>query len=235
MGKGQSKRPRVRREGGGPREGTGPAHPPESRESARVPPAEPGPAKKPVSYEDIEALPVGWIGEIVEQELVAQPRPTFGHQRAAWVLSSLLFEPFDRGRGGPGGWWFFYEPELHFGQNVLVPDLAGWRRERMPRPPRPTEPFATSAPDWICEVLSPSTATVDRVRKLPIYHREGVSHAWIIDPLERTLEVFHRDRRGWLLAESHAGGALVHAAPFEAVALELGALWLPGSEIAYVP
>ncbi|MDY7231078.1 Uma2 family endonuclease [Hyalangium rubrum] len=191
--------------------------------------------KKPASYEDIEALPVGWIGEIVDEELVAQPRPAFGHQRAAWALGGQLYTPFDRGQGGPGGWWIFYEPELHFGQNVLVPDLAGWRRERMPQPPRPTAPFATSAPDWICEILSPSTATVDRARKLPIYHREGVCHAWVIDPLERTLEVFHRSRRGWMLAESHAGQSVVRAIPFESVALELSALWLPGSEIAYVP
>jgi Uma2 family endonuclease len=113
-----------------------------------------------------------------------------------------------------------------WGRDILVPDLAGWRRERMPKLPAPEEPFMTLAPDWVCEVLSPSTVTVDRQRKLPIYHREGVTHAWLIDPLARTLEVYRREPSGWVLTATHEGEEPVRAEPFDAVPLELGLLWL---------
>ncbi|QRN97804.1 Uma2 family endonuclease [Archangium violaceum] len=182
--------------------------------------------KKPATYEDIEALPVGWVGEIVEDELVASPRPVMGHAHVSYALSVMLGAPFAFGNGGPGGWWLLSEPELHLGRAILVPDLAGWRRERLPRLPSSEEPFMTLAPDWVCEVLSPSTATVDRMRKLPIYHREGVAYAWLIDPLARTLEVFRREPSGWLLTATHAGEDVVRAEPFDAVPLGLGALWL---------
>jgi hypothetical protein len=182
--------------------------------------------KKPATYEDIEALPVGWVGEILEDELVASPRPAVGHAHVTYVLSVMLGAPFALGNGGPGGWWLLSEPELHLGRDILVPDLAGWRRERLPRTPSPEEPFMTLAPDWVCEVLSPSTSTVDRKRKMPLYHREGVAHAWLIDPLARTLEVFRREPSGWLLTATHAGEDVVRAEPFDAVPLGLGALWL---------
>jgi hypothetical protein len=185
-----------------------------------------GKGKKPATYEDIEALPVGWVGEILEDELVASPRPAMGHAHAAYGLSVALGGPFAFGNGGPGGWWILYEPELHLGRDILVPDLAGWRRERLPRPPSPEEPFMALAPDWVCEVLSPSTTTVDRTRKLPLYHREGVEHAWLVDPLARTLEVFRHEPSGWLLTSTHSGDEVVRAEPFDAVPLGLGALWL---------
>ena len=184
--------------------------------------------KKPATYEDIEALPVGWVGEILEDELVASPRPAMGHAHTTSMLSAMLLNPFSLGSGGPGGWWMVYEPELHFGRNVLVPDLSGWRRERLPEPPSPDEPFMTLAPDWVCEVLSPSTRGIDRTRKLPIYHREGVAHAWLVEPRARTLEVFRREASGWLLTATHRDGDVVRAEPFDAVPLGLGALWLGG-------
>jgi len=184
-----------------------------------------GQGKKPATYEDIEALPVGWVGEIIADELYASPRPAFRHLHVASRLGSLLMQPFDLGRGGPGGWWFLDEPELHLGNDIVVPDLAGWRRERMAEPP--DVPWVAVAPDWVCEVLSPSTRLTDRARKLPLYQREGVGHAWLIDPERSTLEVYRNGKAGWARVGTHEGGAVVHAAPFEAVPLELGLLWLP--------
>lgn len=185
-----------------------------------------GRGKKPATYADIEALPEGWVGELLEDELLASPRPAVGHAHCAFVLGAELGGPFSLGSGGPGGWWFLPEPELHLGRDVLVPDLAGWRRERMPQRPSARAPFVPLAPDWVCEVLSPSTARVDRHRKLPVYFREGVTHAWLIDPLARTLEVFRRDEGGWARTATHAGDVPVRAEPFEAVELGLGTLWL---------
>ncbi|WP_224248283.1 Uma2 family endonuclease [Hyalangium gracile] len=181
--------------------------------------------KKPATYEDIEALPVGWVGEIISHELYASPRPAFRHLHVATRLGNLLGLPFDLARGGPGGWCFLDEPELHFRHNVLVPDLAGWRRERMPEPP--DVPWVTLAPDWVCEVLSASTRLVDRGRKMPLYHSEGVSHAWLIDPERYTLEIYRNEKRGWARVGLHEGGAIVHAEPFDAISLELGLLWMP--------
>ncbi len=106
-----------------------------------------------------------------------------------------------------------------------MPDLAGWRRTRMPVPP--DQPFFSLAPDWVCEVLSPSTAGFDRVRKMPVYLRERVGHVWLIEPLTRTLEVFQNENERWILVGNYAGDQRVRAAPFEAVELELEALWLP--------
>lgn len=181
-------------------------------------------ARKPASYRDLEALPEGMTGQLIAGELIASPRPALAHARAASVLGMDIGGPFERGRGGPGGWWILDEPELHFGEEVVVPDLAGWRRERLPAPP--AGPYTSIAPDWICEVTSPSTAGIDRVRKLPIYARESVRHVWIVDPVGRSLEVFRLEAGTWILASSHAGDDRVRAEPFQAVELELSALWL---------
>jgi Uma2 family endonuclease len=183
-----------------------------------------GKGKKPASYEDIEALPVGWVGEIIADELYSSPRPAFRHLHVASRLMSLLIASFDLARTGPGGWWFLAEPELHLGPDILVPDLAGWRRERVPEPP--DVPWVTMAPDWVCEVLSPSTRLVDRARKMPLYHRAGVRHAWIIDPERYTLEVYRSEQGGWVRSGFYEGAALVRAEPFEAVPLELPLLWM---------
>jgi len=179
------------------------------------------------TYSVLNALPKGWVGEIVEDELVASPRPLAAQTRAAFMLGVELGEQLDPRRGGNGRWCFLRAPELHLGRDVLVPDLAGWRRDRLSQPPQPDEPFLTVAPDWVCEVVSPVTLSLDRVRKLPLYAQHGVSHAWFIDPEARTLEVFQRLKRGWLFAASYEGDALVRAEPFSNVCLELGSLWLP--------
>ena len=146
------------------------------------------------------------------------------HAAAASGLGADLYDAFHRGRSGPGGWWLLDEPELHLGQDVLVPDIAGWRRDRMPALPDTTA--IQLAPDWACEVLSPSTARVDLVKKLPKYAQSEVGHAWILNPAQQTLEVYRRQGAQWLLISSHAGDDKVRAEPFEAVELELGALWL---------
>ncbi|HYO70750.1 MAG TPA: Uma2 family endonuclease, partial [Archangium sp.] len=143
--------------------------------------------RKPATYADLEALPANMVGELIAGELYASPRPATPHVVAASRLGGELIGPFDRGRGGPGGWLLLDEPELHFGEDVLVPDLCGWRRERMPRPPRTAA--ITLAPDWVCEVLSPSTRALDRAVKLPVFAREGVRNVWLVDAEARTLEV----------------------------------------------
>ena len=185
------------------------------------------PAGRRATYDDLLRLPDNVIGEIVDGELIASPRPALPHSHATSALGGELLPPFGRGRGGPGGWWILDEPELHLGPDVLVPDLAGWRRERLPT--IPAEPFLALAPDWACEVLSPSTARLDRVRKLRVYAREGVGHVWLVDPAARTLEILRRDGEAWVLAATHAEAERVRAEPFGAIELELAALWIdPG-------
>jgi Uma2 family endonuclease len=179
--------------------------------------------RKPATYTDLEALPEHVVGELIAGELHVSPRPAAPHTVAASRLGGGLSGPFDEGRGGPGGWIILDEPELHFGEDVLVPDLAGWRRERMPRPPR-TAAF-TLAPDWVCEVLSPSTAALDRGMKLPVYGREGVRHVWLMDPEARTLEVFRLEGSRYVLLVTHTGLARIRAEPFEALELDLSFLW----------
>ena len=179
-------------------------------------------------YKELEKLPEHVVGEIVGGELYVSPRPASPHARAASVLGGELFGPFDRGRNGPGGWILLDEPELHLGDDVMVPDMAGWRRERMPR--LLNVPYFTLAPDWICEVLSKSTARLDIRGKLPRYAQAGINHAWIIDPIYRTLQVFRRRESEWTLVGGHGGEDKVRAEPFDALELELGTLWLPDED-----
>ena len=184
----------------------------------RVPPFD-----RAATYEDLAKLPDNFVAEIVNGELHASPRPAPPHTRASSSLGIRLGGPYDHGLGGPGGWWILDEPELHFGDNVVVPDLAGWRRTRMPR--LPDCAYFTLAPDWICEVLSPSTVQIDRARKLAIYAREGVGHAWLVDPDAGTLEVLRLERGRWTLLATHYGTEVVRAEPFADIELELAALW----------
>jgi Uma2 family endonuclease len=175
------------------------------------------------TYEDLLEVPDNKVAEIVDGELFVSPRPAAPHALAASVLGVDLGGPFHQGRGGPGGWWIVHEPELHFGEDVLVPDLAGWRRERLPEFPK--EAFFTLAPDWVCEVLSPSTERLDRGRKLRVYAREGIGHTWFVNPIARTVEVYRRAEDGWLLAATFADDGLVRAEPFDAIELDLLPLW----------
>ena len=181
------------------------------------------PAKRRATYEDVLAAPKHVIAELIDGALVTQQRPASKHALVSSVLGGELHGPFMRGRGGPGGWILLYEPELHLKGDVLVPDFAGWRRERMPH--LPDAAALELAPDWVCEVLSPSTSATDRAQKLPIYAREGVPHAWLIDPQARTLEAYRLERGQWLLLGTWRDEATVRVEPFEAFALELAGLW----------
>ncbi len=181
------------------------------------------PLKKNATYADLCAVPENFVAEILEGELYAFPRPAIPHAHVAAVLGGELMGPFHRGRSGPGGWLILDEPELHFGADVLVPDIAGWRRERLPI--RPDAAYLTLAPDWLCEVLSPSTETVDRTKKLKVYAREGVGNVWLLDPLLERFEVLRLESQCWSLVAVHEGEAVVRAEPFAAIELELAALW----------
>jgi len=182
------------------------------------------PAQRRATYQDILDAPPHKVAEIVDGVLYTSPRPAKPHTQAASTLGEELGPPFKRGRGGPGGWIILDEPELHLGPDVIVPDLAGWRRERMPVLTT-DEAYFTLAPDWICEVLSPATARLDRTAKLPVYARAEVRHAWLIDPLLRTLEVFRLESARWSLVGTYTDDARVRAEPFDAFELELGLLW----------
>ncbi|WP_163786865.1 Uma2 family endonuclease [Myxococcus vastator] len=186
-----------------------------------------GKHRKPATYEDLEQLPVGWVGEIVDDALYASPRPAYGHLRVSSRLTSLLAHPFELSREGPGSWWFLVEPELHLARDVVVPDVAGWRRERLPEPPDPELPWFSTAPDWLCEVLSPSTRSLDRVRKMPLYFREGVANLWVIDPVRQSLEVYRRGATSWVRSQLFTGSVTVSAEPFKSLPLDLGLLWTP--------
>lgn len=175
---------------------------------------------KPATYEDLLALPENVVGQIIDGELIALHRPALRHARIATTLCGQLDGPFDRGKGGPGGWLFLIEPELHFGADVVVPDLAAWRRERLAEVP--DAPWLELAPDWVCEVLSPSTASLDRVKKLCVYARERVAWYWIVDPAARTCEVFRLgDSGSYIVGAAYDGAGPLRARPFDAIEIEI--------------
>ncbi len=181
---------------------------------------------KRATYEDVLNAPEHKVAEILDGELVLSPRSAPRHAVVSSGIGMAIGNPFHRRPGepgGPGGWWILDEPELHFGEQVLVPDLAGWRRERLAA--IPDEAFFTLAPDWVCEVLSPSTERVDRGRKLRIYAEAAVAHAWLVQPSQRTLEVLRLRDGTWTIVGVWEDAARVRAEPFGAVELELGRLW----------
>ena len=185
-------------------------------------------------YDQLEGLPPELTGEILNGRLYTQPRPAGPHGHVASMLAGELVPPFGRGRGGPGGWWILIEPEVHFvrDQEVAGPDLAGWRRERMPRIPQGHR-FEV-VPDWICEILSPSTASKDREIKLPLYAWYGVANVWLLDPQRRTLEAYQLATAGpgkpspgdWRLVVEAGGMDCVRVPPFAELDLDLAALWV---------
>ncbi|HEY4241934.1 MAG TPA: Uma2 family endonuclease [Kofleriaceae bacterium] len=174
------------------------------------------------THTDLEALPPNVVGELIDGMLYASPRPAQRQAMASGSVFGDLRSPFQHGRGGPGGWVFYVEPELHLGDNALVPDVAGWRAERAPE--RGVVAFETT-PDWLCEVLSPSTAKLDRSVKLAVYARERVPFVWFVDPIAETLEVLQLDGPTYRVAQVFGGDARVRARPFDEVEIDLVGLW----------
>lgn len=206
-----------------------------------------GAGRKPrdKTYEDYLAVPEGVRAELLDGELFMSPQPKGRHVLVNSVLAHVLGAKFGLsagpGPGGPGGWWVLYEPECHLtvDRRVVIPDLAGWRRERMPSPPMDSHKF-TVVPDWVCEVLSPSTAGYDTIIKMPKYLEAGVQWVWIVDPVGRRIDVYRAGDGEWLEAGAYdgelvdevvrenGGSRAARLAPFDEVELELGVLWSEG-------
>jgi Uma2 family endonuclease len=179
--------------------------------------------KRRATYQDVLDAPEHVVAEIINGDLRLSPRPAAPHSAVASAVGGELYGPFDCGRGGPGGWLFLDEPELHFGDDIVVPDIAGWRRERMSVVPDVA--FFTLAPDWICEVLSVSTEKMDRIEKMPIYAAAGIGHAWLVSPKRRTLEVFRLVAGQWVTIGLYKDTDRARIEPFDAIEIELARFW----------
>jgi Uma2 family endonuclease len=182
-------------------------------------------ARRKATYDDLLKVPEPLVAEIIDGELVTSPRPASPHALATSAIGSVLFDAFNRPPGDPdhpGGWWILDEPELHLGEDVLVPDIAGWRRERMPTF---LDVAAFGAPDWVCEVISKSSVRIDRGHKMEIYARERVAHLWLVDPIVRTLEIYRLVDEHWMVAGMHEGSGRIRAEPFAAIEIDLARWW----------
>ena len=181
-------------------------------------------ARTLATYADIEALPPNMTGQIIDGELFVSPRPALPHARTSSSLGAFINAAFDMALLGPGGWRIIDEPELHLSGSVLVPDIAGWRLSNW------SDDIQTAAvavtPDWICEVLSPSTEVFDRSRKLLTYARLGVRFAWLVHPVQHMVEVYALNDGAWVLITVEEGNAELCAVPFEAVSIPLERMWL---------
>ena len=176
--------------------------------------------KRRATYQDVLDAPQHLVAEVIDGDLRLSPRRAGPHTKVSSTLGYVLGPPFDLGTNGPGGWIILDEPELHLDDDVVVPDLGGWRCERLPAVPDAA--YFTLAPDWTCEVLSKST---DRAEKLAIYARAGVRHAWLVHPLRRTLEIMRLHEGKWLVLATHVGDQRVRAEPFDAIELDLAVIW----------
>lgn len=182
--------------------------------------------RRQAGWEDLLALPEGGKAEVLAGELSVSPRPRPAHGRTQVILSSRIGPPFDLGEGGPGGWWILIEPDVQFGpHDVVNPDLAGWRRDRVPT--LPDEQPISIAPDWVCEVISPRTARRDRTVKADLYLRSGVPHYWLVDVELRTLEALEAQREQWVRLGAWTDGDRARIPPFDAVVLDVGSLFPP--------
>ncbi len=179
--------------------------------------------REKVTYEDLLKVPDNMVAEVIDGELYTWPRPSARHAKVASRLGMKIGSAYDLGDNGPGGWWIVVEPELHFGGNILVPDIGGWRRERVPEYPEASG--CEIAPDWLCEVLSPSTGRIDRGKKLPIYARENVQWAWIIDPAQETIEIKRLEAGRWFDLAVFSGDDTVRTEPFPDIEFSASIFW----------
>ncbi|MFH1115417.1 MAG: Uma2 family endonuclease [Pseudomonadota bacterium] len=182
------------------------------------------PAKRRASYEDLYGIDENAIGQIIDGELIVSPRPSRGHSFAANVLTTEVTSSYQFGGSrGPGGWIILIEPEIKMGEDILVPDLAGWKEDRLPREEKTN--WISVSPDWVCEIVSESSIRVDRIKKMSIYAREGIPYFWLINPRDHTLEVFRLESGRWTVLGTFADDDKVRAEPFQEVEIELGRLW----------
>ncbi len=180
--------------------------------------------KKKASYEDLYGIPDNMTGEIIGGELIVTPKPSIEHSNASIMLGATLVPPYRKGIGGPGGWIILSEVEIMLGENLLVPDISGWKNERFPGFPR--ENRISVYPDWVCEILSPGTARLDKARKMPIYAEYEVPHSWLVDPIAKILEVFKLESGKWAFEKAYAGNDKVRAEPFQEIEFDLGDFWI---------
>ncbi len=185
------------------------------------------PPKPRATYQDVLNAPENMVAEVLDGELHLMPRPKRRHIRTASGLGAFLFTAFDAGVNGPGGWTIIREPELHLGPepDILVPDLGGWRDGRLADDGENDDPFITVVPDWVCEILSPGTLRIDRMKKMPIYARERVPHVWLCDPREKTVEVFRLGATNYTLVGTFGGDEALVAEPFEALGIPPAIVW----------
>ena len=178
---------------------------------------------------DLDALPPGIVGEIIEGVLYTMTKPRARHQRTGTGIGGDLRGPFDLGRGGPGGWWIITEPGLELPNDTkeISPDVAGWRRERMPELPV-DEPIRV-VPDWVCEILSKTTRRHDQLVKLPYYAKVGVAYAWVVDLEARVLTAHRLEAGAWRAIATHSEETEVRIEPFDAVPLNLADWWPPAA------
>ncbi len=181
------------------------------------------PAKKRATYEDLYSIPENMTGEIIDGELIVHPRPSRRHTYAASRLDKRLGSPYELGEGGPGGWIIIVEPEVQLGEHTLVPDLAGWKRERFIWE-EDQNPISVP-PDWICEILSPSTYQLDRMKKMPIYANHGVGYFWLLDPIARILDTYKLESNNWIPLARFYENDKVRSEPFQEIEFDLGDLW----------
>jgi Uma2 family endonuclease len=181
------------------------------------------PAKRNATYDDLLAVPPHLTAEIIFGSLYTHPKPAAPHANTQFSLGGELSGPFQKGRGGPGGWWFMTEAELHLGPHVVAPDVSAWRKERMLH--LPSTAYVTLPPDWVCEIISPSTESIDRGPKRRISATYSVGHLWHLHPVARYLEVYALREKQWVHIETFQDGEEVRAPPFDAVAFQLSDLW----------
>ncbi len=185
------------------------------------------PARKRATYDDLYNIPENMTGEIIDGQLYATPRPSRKHVRTVYSLGYVIGRSYDFDeRGGPGGWIFLPESEIQLDGDTFVPDLAGWRKERFPA--EEDHNWISVAPDWVCEILSPSSIRHDRITKIGTYAKHRIPYFWLVDPVAKILEVFKLESGRWTVAGAYAENEKVRAEPFQEIEIDLANLWLEG-------